>query len=146
MHILDQDSPSGPNILRDLTVRSYDATLHALEDPSPCITNLCCNATITMALWRLANDIRSAAVFVRDILVTSYQDTKHERMILVALSTALEVWPAALNRRSMGQDAVSRLETLLNSYISPPPTSTTTHDTSTIIMCHYAATFITALL
>jgi hypothetical protein len=99
-----------------------------------------------MALWRLANDIRSAAVFLRDILVTSCHDTKHERMILIALSTALEVWPAALNRRSMGQEAVLRLETLLNNYISPPSPSTTTNDTSTVTMCHYAATFITALL
>ena len=148
MQILDQDSPSGHSIMRDLTIRAYDATLHALEDPTPSVTNLCCNATVTMALWRLSNDIRAAAVFIRDILVAPCHNTLHERMILVALSAALEVWPAALNRRSMGQTAVTRLETLIDNYISPPlPTPCITSDeTNSMIMCHYAAIFVHAIL
>ena len=150
MHIIDQASPRGCNLVRDLTLRAYDATLEALEQTHPSIPSLCCNATITMALWRHANDIRSAAVFVRDILVAPCHDTTQEQMILVALSAALEVWPAALNRHSMGQDAVGRLETLMSNHSAPPHACNVSainkQDSGLLIMCHHAAIFINAIL
>lgn len=143
---IDQDSPRGLNITKDLTLKSYDATLHAIESHSANVTAICCSATVTMALLRCDNDIHSAATFVVDILASLPSCTtieKHHK-ILIALTAAAEVWPAALDRRAIGDDLFWHLRALVDKYSSGPSSG---EDTSIeYMMCYYATAIIHALL
>lgn len=147
--VLDQEaSLHGCNVTKGLILRAYDATLENIDNDSTLsISRLCCSATITMALLRYTNDLQFAAIFIRDILsplcATYPISTTQEQMILIALAAALEVWPLAMDRRAIGKDEESCLETLLNTYMVPPPDPNAIPGLA--MMCHYASLFITAL-